>query len=175
MRLAGQAEAQTATAASRDLLHFGAQPAQQQSNCCKRGLQWAFESRILIQLLCKVYPTDAPLAAARDRNIRTGTVRQSAMAEHPHAERDEDLELALKLHRELNAVPRRQRQQPRTQAATAALKTLSKKHHRQETEESSSESDGAEERGSQQKKRRGGGGAPSGACRGVVRSSRCLL
>lgn len=88
------------------------------------------------------------------------------MAEHPHTEVDEDLELALRLHRELNAVPRRQRAQPRAQAASAALRTLSKKHARQDSSESSSESEDAEERSSQQKRRRGSGAAPSGERRG---------
>lgn len=85
------------------------------------------------------------------------------MADQPHAELDEDLELALRLHRELNAVPRRQRTQARAQATSAALRTLSKKHTRQDSSsESSSGADDAEERSSQQRKRRPSGAAPSG-------------
>lgn len=97
------------------------------------------------------------------------------MAEHPHGERDEDLELALRLHRELNAVPRRQRAQPRAQAANAALRTLSKKHARQDSSDSSSGSEGAEERSSQQKRRRGSGAAPSGERQACKTGPRCLL
>lgn len=83
---------------------------------------------------------------------------QHEMAEaHAHGD-DADLELALRLHRELNAVPRRQRAPPRAQAASAALKTLAKKHQQQESESSSSESE--TEPGSGDKRRRGG--APSG-------------
>ncbi|KAI3431797.1 hypothetical protein D9Q98_010550 [Chlorella vulgaris] len=79
------------------------------------------------------------------------------MAEPVPVQPDEDLELALRLHRELNAVPRRQRLPARNQAASAALKTLSRKHQPRDSESSSSES----ERSSQQKKRAAGGGTPS--------------
>lgn len=79
------------------------------------------------------------------------------------AERDEDLELALKLHRELNAVPRRQRAPPRTQAAAAALKTLTKKHQPEQEDSGISSSSESETEG------RYKGGPPSGAF--VCRSS----
>ena len=91
-------------------------------------------------------------------------------------ERDDDLELALRLHRELNAVPRRQRQPARNQAASAALKTLTKKQQRQQQEEEeesvSSESDagpsggaaggGGEKKGRRRRSSADGGAPPSG-------------
>lgn len=105
-------------------------------------------------------------------------------------EPDADLELALKLHRELNAVPRRQRAPPRAQGAAAALKNLTKKHQQQEESEESSSSESDTERwqggASGEKRRQGaGGGTPSGelafscvlaaACRAAPGGCRGLL
>jgi hypothetical protein len=85
------------------------------------------------------------------------------MEPQPHGQPvDEDLELALRLHRELNAVPRRQRQPARNQAASAALKTLTKKHQQHDSDSSSSESERSHD--SEPNKRRAGG-PPSGELR----------